>query len=108
VTPQRAIAANLTRAAVTLAFAAVLLVAVSGVCVWLALSASHQVTQISNGNTPSTEKARQNQAELRFLLCSRSSSLVAPERRAGVLAVCRGYTSLSEAYRSQGVPPRLH
>jgi hypothetical protein len=64
-----------------------------------------RIKAIAQGTTPVTVSSKQYQAEQRFLLCSRSSTILDPAKVRDLKAVCMGYRTLTEAYASQHVNP---
>lgn len=61
------------------------------------------VTDLTQGDSPSGVSRRTFQAEQLFVLCSRTDNLVEPAKAQDIEKLCEGYSTLEEAYRTQGV-----
>jgi hypothetical protein len=93
---------NLTRAAVGLAFAAVLIIVAVG---FLYLSMQTNINDLRTGNTPASAQARRSRARMQFAVCAKSPAAVDSVKQSDFRSACKGYDTLEHAYRSEGVSP---
>lgn len=88
------------------AFAITLLIVAGFILIVGGARLNHRIEQINSGTSPAAVTSAQYRAEQQFLLCSRNSALVAPDRKADAERVCEGYESLEAAYKTENVEPR--
>lgn len=98
----------ITRATAGVAAAAVIVI-VSAVIIFVVVTPlADDITDLVNGRAPVSVAARQRAAEERYLQCFLARddlAMVSADERADAENLCDGYTTLLEAYETQGVKP---
>lgn len=99
---------NLVRASVAMLAIATIALAAAGILFVNATTSVRElkltVDTLSAGNAPVSTKARQDRAETRFILYTRSAEILDPDDLEDLGTLCEGYDTLVEAYETQGVP----
>ncbi len=65
---------------------------------------NHKVDAITRGDTATAIKGRQARAKQLFVVCAKDRSAVTPAKWADFQEACKGYQTLAQAYRTEGVP----
>ena len=63
------------------------------------------IDDLSNGRATISIAARQDRALTGFRVCAKGPTAVDPEKAKDFAEACKGYETLEDAYRTQGVPP---
>lgn len=60
-----------------------------------------EVEELHQGNTPSIEARKRFQAKQLFILCSRASNVLDPDKAQSVKLICKNYQTIEQAYETE-------